>query len=135
MVAHTFYCIPASVCQVKGQRGYFQFSHNTLCVLGQRSEGEVSVSTHQAMFFFSGHPHHISSPTHAPHPPTSPHTHKHTHTFTRTCMHAHPHAHPRTHTHTHTHRHCTYHQHSDLLQEVLLAVGYFSVLHPDNQVR
>ena len=33
-----------------------------------------------------------------------------------------------------THRHCTYHHHSELLQEVLLAVGYFSVLHPDNQV-
>jgi hypothetical protein len=29
--------------------------------------------------------------------------------------------------------HCSYHHHSELLQEVLLAVGYFSVLHPDNQ--
>ena len=40
-----------------------------------------------------------------------------------------------THTHTHTHiRHCSYHSHSGLLQEVILAVGYFSVLQPDNQV-
>ena len=36
--------------------------------------------------------------------------------------------------HVHTCRHCTYHQHSGLLQEVLLAVGYFCVLHADNQV-
>ena len=32
------------------------------------------------------------------------------------------------------HRHCSYHGHSGLLEELILAVGYFSVLHPDNQV-
>jgi hypothetical protein len=30
--------------------------------------------------------------------------------------------------------HCSYHGHSDLLQELILAVGYFSVLNPDHQV-
>ena len=32
------------------------------------------------------------------------------------------------------HRHCSYHGHSGLLEELILAVGYFSALHPDNQV-
>ena len=31
-------------------------------------------------------------------------------------------------------RHCSYHHHPNLLQEVILAVGYFSVLQTDNQV-
>ena len=46
-----------------------------------------------------------------------------------------PHSHSLTRAHTHTQtRHCSYHGHSALLQELILAVGYFSVLHPENQV-